>query len=111
MKTNDVYLRHILDAIRQIEEYTEDTDRAAFDARTMMQDAVVRQLEVIGEASRQLSDAFCERHDEVPWRAIIGMRTRIAHDYLNIDLDVVWDVMQHDLPNMEWRVQEMLDDV
>ena len=110
MKTNDVYLRHILDAIRQIEEYTADTDRAAFDARTMMQDAVVRQLEIIGEASRQLSDDFREQHDDVPWRAIIGMRNRIAHDYLNIDLDVVWDVVQHDLPELKRRVQEMLNE-
>ena len=77
----------------------------------MMQDAVVRQLEIIGEASRQLSDDFREQHDDVPWRAIIGMRNRIAHDYLNIDLDVVWDVVQHDLPDLKRRVHEVLDDM
>ena len=77
----------------------------------MMQDAVVRQLEIIGEASRQLSDDFREQHDDVPWRAIIGMRNRIAHDYLNIDLDVVCGVVQHDLPDLKRRVHEVLDDM
>ena len=111
MKTNDVYLRHIKDAIGQIEEYMEGVGRDAFEGRTMLQDAVVRQLEIIGEASRQLSDDFRAQHDNVPWRAIIGMRNRIAHDYLNIDLDIVWDVVQHDLPNLKRHVQDVLDDM
>lgn len=110
MKTNEVYLRHILDAIEQIYEYVDGVDRAAFDADRMLQDAVVRQLEIIGEASRQLTDAFRERHDGVPWRAIIGMRNRIVHDYLNIDLDIVWEVVQRDLPDLKRQVRMMLDE-
>jgi len=110
MKTNEVYLRHILDAIEQIRTYTDGVDRATFEQETMRQDAVIRQLEIIGEASRQLPDAFHEEHDRIPWRAMIGMRNRIAHDYLNIDLDVVWDVLTVDLPDLETQVRSILDE-
>jgi uncharacterized protein with HEPN domain len=109
MKTDEVYLRHVLDAIAQIEAYMEGVSRMTFEAERMRQDAVVRQLEIIGEACRQLSPAFRAKHDAVPWRAIIGMRNRIAHDYLNIDLDVVWDAVEHDLPTLKRQVQAMLD--
>lgn len=78
MKTNDVYLHHILEAIEQIEEYVGKIDRSDFMGDSMRQDAVVRQLEIVGEASRQLSESFREEHDAIPWHAIIGMRNRIA---------------------------------
>jgi uncharacterized protein with HEPN domain len=55
----------------------------------MLQDATIRQIEIVGEASRHLSESFRRRVSDVPWRAVIGMRNRIAHDYLNIDIDVV----------------------
>lgn len=109
-KTNEVYLRHILDAIEQIEEYVEGIGRHDLDKQPMLQDAVLRQLEIVGEASRQLSDAFHRKHDSIPWHAIIGMRNRIAHDYLGVDLDVVWEVVQYDLPDLKTSVQAILDD-
>lgn len=111
MKTNKVYLRHILDAIEQINEYVDGIERATFDANPMLQDAVVRQLEIVGEASRQLTDSFRDRHDDIPWRAIIGMRNRIAHDYLNIDLDIVWEVVQRDLPELSRQIRSILNEM
>ena len=110
MKTNEVYLRHILDAIEQIELYAEDIDKATFEEQRMVQDAVIRQLEIIGEASRQLPEEFRKRHDQVPWHAIIGMRNRIAHEYVDIDLAVVWEVVQYDLPGLKSDVQAILED-
>jgi uncharacterized protein with HEPN domain len=109
MKTNDVYLRHILEAIEQIEEYVEGVDRSGFMSDSMRQDAVTRQLEIVGEASRQLSESFRKEHDAIPWHAIIGMRNRIAHDYLNVDLEVIWDVVRHDLPGLKQQVRSMLE--
>lgn len=109
MKTNETYLHHILDAIERIEQYTEDLGRDEFEERPMVQDAVVRQLEIIGEASRQLSDAVQDRHDDIPWPAIIGMRNRIAHDYMSVDFDIVWDVVQHDLTTLKTRVEAILE--
>jgi len=107
MKTDAIYLHHILDAIAQIEVYTEGVDEATFFQERMRQDAVIRQLEIIGEASRQLSEAFRNQHAEIPWRPIIGMRHRIAHDYLNIDLTVVWEVVQYDLPALSVRLRRL----
>lgn len=109
MKTNDVYLHHILEAIEQIEEYVGKIDRSDFMGDSMRQDAVVRPLEIVGEASRQLSESFREEHDAIPWHAIIGMRNRIAHDYLDVDLEVVWDVVRHDLPDLKQEVRSMLE--
>ena len=89
MKKDEHYLGHIADACSQIEEYIAGCDKEAFLEDRKTQDAVARQLEVVGEASRQISTAFKESHPEIPWHAIIGMRNRIAHDYLNVDLDVL----------------------
>ena len=110
MKTNEVYLHHILDAIRQIESYTAEIDRDVFEADDMRQDAVIRQIEIIGEAGRQLSDDFQDEHNHVPWSDIIGMRNRIVHDYMNIDLDIVWEVIHHDLPTLKSSVQRLLSE-
>lgn len=110
MKTNEVYFRHIQDAIEQINEYVNGVDRETFGNRPMLQDAVLRQLEIIGEASRQLSEEARAQHTEIPWHAIIGMRNRIAHDYLNIDLDIIWEVVQYDLPELQGHIREILDE-
>ena len=104
MKHDEVYLHHILDAIGRIETYAAGLRRDTFFQEQMVQDAVVRQLEIIGEASHRLSDDFRDRHSFIPWRAIIGMRNRIAHDYLNIDLQVVWEVVQQDLPLLKDQI-------
>lgn len=108
MKSDAVYLHHVLDALRQIEDYMDGISLDVFLSDRMRQDAVVRQREIIGEACRQLSDALRARHPDVPWRAIIGMRNRIAHDYLNIDLHVIWDVVQVDLPSLKTSIERIL---
>jgi uncharacterized protein with HEPN domain len=110
MKTNELYLRHILDAIRQVESYTAEIDRDAFEVDRMRQDAVVRQIEIIGEASRNLSEAFRDEHDSIPWPDIIGMRNRVAHDYMSVDMDIVWEVVHHDLPRLKDDVQRILSE-
>lgn len=106
--TNRLYLLHIRDAICQIEAYTSGVSQPMFENDTMRHDAVIRQLEIIGEASRHLSDDFQQEHSEIPWHAIIGMRNRIAHDYLNIDLKVVWEAVHHDLPTLKQFVEQQL---
>lgn len=98
MKNDDVYLRHILDAIGKIEEYTSGIDEVSFFGSTLIQDGVYRQLEIIGEASRRLSDELKERHDHIPWRSMIGLRNRIAHEYIDLDIEVIRDVVRSDLP-------------
>ena len=106
MKKDEHYLMHILDACWRIEEYIEGYDHEAFLKDRKTQDAVARQLEVIGEAARRLATGFREANTEIPWHAIIGMRNRIAHDYLNVDLDVLWEVTQFDLPVLKSFVEK-----
>ena len=108
MKDEAVYLHHILDAFGWIETYVAGLRREAFFQEQMIQDAVVRQLEIIGEASRRLSDDFRDRHSYIPWRAMIGMRNRIAHDYLKIDVQVVWEVVRQDLPLLKDQISGLV---
>lgn len=108
MKNDEVYLRHILDAIGRIEDYTSGIDQASFSGSTLLQDAVYRQLEIIGEASRRVSDELKERHDDIPWRSMIGLRNRIAHEYIDLDIEVIWDVVRNDLPMLHRLIGKML---
>lgn len=110
MKKRDdtVYLRDILDAIRQIEIYLQSISYKAFCQDRMRQDAVVRELEIIGEASRKLTEVFRTQHPEIPWQDIIGMRHKIAHDYFEVDLRTVWDTSKSDLPPLKQQVEQIL---
>ncbi len=109
MKKDDtVYLRHILDSIKQIEEYLRGVSKEKFMKSRLLQDGVVRQLEIIGEASRNLSEELCQRHSEVPWKQIIGMRNRIIHEYFDVDLEIVWEVAEKDLPDLKTQIQAIL---
>ncbi len=108
MKDDTVYLHHISDAITQIQSYLHEKSLEEFITNKMLQDAVVRQLEIIGEASKNLSESFRLLHPQIPWSQIVGMRNRIAHDYLNVDMDIVWDIVTHDLPSLKQNVTELL---
>jgi uncharacterized protein with HEPN domain len=102
---DEAYQRHILDAIGRIRSYVADLDEDVFLASPMVQDAVVRQLLIIGEAARHLSDGFKQQHASVPWRKITGMRDKLVHDYLGVDLPVVWRTVSIDLPDLETRLK------
>ena len=103
-----VYLHHILDAIAQVEEYVQDVDEASFPKNRMVQDAVIRQLEIIGEAARHLPQDFRKAHPVVPWGDIAGMRDKLIHDYFGVDLDKVWVTVEDDLPPLRDAVQEIV---
>lgn len=107
MKDDRVYLRHILDSIARIENYTAG-GRPIFDANPMVQDAVVRNLEMIGEAVRHVSDDLRNRHPHVPWGRIAGMRDILIHHYFGVRLETVWNVVAIDLPKLKHNVEAML---
>ena len=108
MKTDTIYLRHILDAILKIEAYV-SVGMERFMAESHWQDATIRQLEVIGEATKQLSEEVRSEHSKVPWRRIAGMRDVLIHDYMGVDLNAVWAVTQKDLPELKHKIEVMLD--
>src|SRR3989338_6061916 len=95
------YIKHIRDAINHIESFIKDCSREDFDVDIEKQSVVVRQIEIIGEATKNLSTEFKNKHRETPWKDITGMRDRIIHRYFEVDLDIVWRAIKADLPKLK----------
>jgi len=104
-----VYLEDILEAIRKIREFTNGTSLAALskDAKTL--DAVIRNLEVIGEAVKRLPEEVRSQQPDVEWKKIAGLRDILIHEYFGINVEVVWDVIQHKLSGLEDAAKKLLD--
>ncbi len=108
-KGDRVYLEHILGAVRRVEEYTA-SGREAFFQSPMVQDAVLRNLEIIGEAVKQLSPGLRARSPEVPWSRIAGMRDVLIHQYFGVDLDTVWNTVERRIPELASAAKGLLED-
>jgi uncharacterized protein with HEPN domain len=105
------YLEHILLAIRRIEIYTKDTNKPDFVQNVMVQDAVIRNLEVIGEASHNIEQRFPDFtvvHPELPLAFAYQMRNAVAHGYFKVDLEIVWNTVESDLPRLRSQVEEIV---
>jgi uncharacterized protein with HEPN domain len=109
MKRDAVYLRHILDAIEKIESYAK-IGREEFLSTPHWQDAIIRNLEIIGEAAKQLSEGLKQRNPEIPWRDIAGLRDVLIHNYMGVDLEKVWNVIESNLPDLKRIVKANLED-
>lgn len=97
-------LLHMLDAICNIEEFTTSISRQQLFGDKMRYYAVVKNVEIIGEAANMLTQEFRDTHTELPWRAITGMRNVIVHDYVNIHEDMLWDTIQNDVPVLKNQI-------
>ncbi|MFL6232150.1 MAG: DUF86 domain-containing protein [Thermoanaerobaculia bacterium] len=100
-------MRHALDAIKKIERYVA-VGYDEFVAESHWQDAVIRQLEIIGEAVKRLSSETTERRPDIPWRRIAGMRDVLIHNYMGVDVETVWQVTQQDLAQLRQAVEELI---
>ena len=96
--TDRLFLGHMLDTLDRIGELVARTDKAAFDRDWMIQSALMRELEVLGEAAGRLSPAFVTGHPEIPWREITGIRHKLIHDYFEVDAEVVWRTATENVP-------------
>lgn len=95
-----VYVEHMLDMTRKAIDKTTGVTRDAYDRDENLRLALTHLVQVIGEAARHVSRAFCDEHPDVPWTEIIGMRHKVVHDYLGVDEDIVWQVVTGDLPRL-----------
>jgi len=101
MQADDaVYAGHMLDSARKARQMVAGKGRADYDADETLRLALTHLLQVIGEAARRLSAEFLSAHPELPWSAIVGMRHKVVHDYMNVDEDVVWQTVIGDLPDL-----------
>ena len=117
MKASDTtrlfgYLTHILQAIDRIQNYTDELDEVAFLQNEMAQDAVIRNLEVIGEASRNIRQrysAVADAHPELPLASAYEMRNVLAHGYFKVDLAIVWQTLEKDLPELQAQTRAVIE--
>jgi uncharacterized protein with HEPN domain len=109
MRSDVERLRDIYEAILQIERYTVQGERA-FRQEELIQTWVVYHLQVIGEAARAISDGFQERYAQVPWSDVVGLRNVLVHQYFRIDEDIVWSIVNNDLPSLKSALNKILQD-
>ncbi len=110
-KSPSPYIQHIIGAVTKIHEYLENTDQAKFSKNEMMYDAVVRNLEIVGEACSHLEEEFRSSNPNIPWNQIIGMRNKLAHEYWDIDAEIVWQAATIEAPQLKKQLLELLSKV
>ena len=107
-RDSDLYLEDILEAIERIQGYVQDVTREDFETDQMRIDAVIRNLEVIGEAVKQVPDSVREKYPSIEWRKIAGLRDVLIHKYFEVNLEIVWSVVQSNISILKIEIQQIL---
>lgn len=110
-KNVHVYLNDVLESIKQIEEYTRGITEDDFFGDLKTQDSVMRRLEIIGEAVKNMPADFKESHPDIPWKKIGGMRNALIHEYAGVKIDRVWKVVEHDLSELKVKIEKIISEI
>jgi uncharacterized protein with HEPN domain len=110
-KDAKVFLEHISQSIDLIERYTQGQTKDDFLESVDLQDKVIRRLEIIGEAVKNLPEELKANHTEIPWRRVAGMRDYLIHQYFGVDLKLTWDVLERDIPELKKAIAEMKNEL
>jgi len=106
-----VYVQDIIDSISKIEDYTSGFTKEQFQKNSLMQNAVIRRLEIIGEAVKQIPDSIRNKYPAVPWKNIAGMRDVLIHEYFGVNLDRTWKVVEKNLPLLKREITKLKNDL
>lgn len=107
-KDPSIFLQHIQESIEYIEEHTKKFTKSQFVKNVKTQDAVIRRIEIIGEAVKNLPQNYKKQHTNITWREIAGMRDRLIHGYFGINLATVWKTVKHDIPKLKKQIVKLL---
>jgi uncharacterized protein with HEPN domain len=107
MKDDLVFIEHILLCIDKIQEYTKNLNSQEFNKNELIQDAVIRNIEIIGESTKKISKDLKSQYPEIPWKEMSGMRDKLIHDYFGIDVDVVWKTVNEDIPYLKSLIENI----
>ena len=104
-----VFVKHILDSIKDIEDFSGGLSKNDFLKDNLRQSAILRKIEVMGEAVKNLPRDFTKKHSSIPWEDIAGMRDKVIHHYFGVDLNKVWNVVEYELPKLKKEIQTILE--
>lgn len=110
-KDPQIFIEHMLECIEIIENYTNNISQNDFVMSLQIQDSVIRRLEIIGEAAKNIPEVYKERFSHIPWRQIAGMRDKLIHQYFKVNLKLTWETVQRDLPVLKRQLMNVLEQI
>jgi len=109
MRDYKLYLRDIVEAIERIENSLQNVTKKVFEKNVDIQDVILRRLEIIGEAASNIPSEIKTKYSHIEWKKIIGFRIVVAHTYFKVDMDIVWDIVENELPKLKKDIKEILE--
>lgn len=104
-----VFIKHIVESIKFIEEFSQDLTEEELSKNRLKQDAIVRELEIIGEAIKNLPSEFTDKYKKVDWKDLAGLRDKLIHHYFGVDIEIVWNTIKEDIPKLKKEILNILD--
>lgn len=108
IKDDSIFLNHISNSIEEVEKNISNISFIEFNGNVSTQDAVIRRLEIIGEAIRNLSEETKQKYPQVPWKDIVDTRNKLIHDYFGVDINLVWEMAKKDIPSLKIEIEKIL---
>jgi uncharacterized protein with HEPN domain len=109
-KDPKIFLEHILQNIEKIETFSKNVSKEGLSKDEEKQYAIIRAIEIIGEAVKNLPASFTSKHPDISWREIVGTRDKIIHHYFGIDLKIIWDIIKNNLPDLKKKIERILEE-
>ena len=110
-KDDLAFIEHILDSINAVKEFSRNLSKEGLVSNRLRQSAIVREIEIIGEAVKNISEDLKRKHLETEWKDIAGTRDKMIHHYFGVDLNIVWDIMKRDIPVLERQIKKIKEEL